>query len=165
MSALSADDVIRLLELQPHPERGYYRETFRDLSGSGGRAASTAIYYLLAKDEISRWHRIDAAEVWHWYGGAALLLSRAPPDGTVMHTLLGPNLAADERPQAVIPKAIGNRREAAGTGHWWAAPWHPDLLLRDSNWQTRASSPATPRRNCELLRVQRKVHFSTANDA
>jgi len=116
MSALSADDVIRLLELQPHPERGYYRETFRDLSGSGGRAASTAIYYLLAKDEISRWHRIDAAEVWHWYGGAALLLSRAPPDGTVMHTLLGPNLAADERPQAVIPE--GYWQQARSCGDW-----------------------------------------------
>ncbi len=116
MTALSADDVIRLLELQPHPERGYYRETFRDPTGSGGRAASNAIYYLLAKDEISRWHRIDAAEVWHRYAGAALLLSRVAPDGFVMHTLLGPNLAADERPQAVIPE--GYWQQAQSCGDW-----------------------------------------------
>ncbi|MEE9586530.1 MAG: cupin domain-containing protein, partial [Hyphomicrobiaceae bacterium] len=104
MTALSADDAIRLLELQPHHERGYYRETFRDPRGSGGRAASGAIYYLLAKDEISRWHRVDAAEIWHWYAGAALLLSVAPSGGIAMHLRLGPDLATGERPQVVIPK-------------------------------------------------------------
>ena len=117
MTALSADDVIRLLELQPHPERGHYRETFRDdPSGADGRAASTAIYYILAKDEISRWHRVDAAEIWHWYAGAPLLLSVAPPHGIAIHTQLGPDLVNDERPQAMVPK--GHWQQARSCGAW-----------------------------------------------
>jgi len=76
MSALSADEIIRLLALAPHPEGGHYRETFRDEARDAtGRAASTAIYFLLAAGEISRWHRVDAAEVWHWYAGAPLVLT------------------------------------------------------------------------------------------
>lgn len=76
----SADDIIRLLELRPHPEGGHFRETFRD-SGGEGRAASTAIYFLLKAGETSRWHAVDAAEVWHHYAGAPLLLEIAAPDG------------------------------------------------------------------------------------
>ncbi|HSM20308.1 MAG TPA: cupin domain-containing protein, partial [Hyphomicrobiales bacterium] len=69
-SDLSAEAVVRLLELQPHPEGGHYRETFRDQAPVAGRAHSTAIYYLLAAGEVSHWHRVDAAELWHWYAGA-----------------------------------------------------------------------------------------------
>jgi predicted cupin superfamily sugar epimerase len=79
-SDYSVSDLIDLLDLEPHPEGGHYRETLRDSTGGGGRAASTAIYFLLAAGEESRWHRIDATEVWHWYGGAPLLLS-ASMDG------------------------------------------------------------------------------------
>ena len=61
--------VIRILALQPHPEGGHYRETFRDAFIVNGRAASTAIYFLLHQGERSRWHRIDVSEVWHWYAG------------------------------------------------------------------------------------------------
>jgi predicted cupin superfamily sugar epimerase len=69
-SDLCADDIIRLLGLMPHPEGGRYRETFRDsVTDAAGRAASTAIYFLLAAGEVSRWHRVDAAEAWHWYAG------------------------------------------------------------------------------------------------
>ena len=82
MAELSAADVIRILDLKPHPEGGHYRETFRDDRGDGARAASTAIYFLLAEGEVSRWHRVDAAEVWHWRtpagrGGARLLAKRS----------------------------------------------------------------------------------------
>src|SRR5262245_66336554 len=73
--ALSAEAVVALLNLEPHPENGHFRETFRDgRMVPGGRAASTAIYFLLRGGERSRWHRVDAAEVWHWYAGAPLLL-------------------------------------------------------------------------------------------
>jgi Cupin superfamily (DUF985) len=72
--ALTADEVITHLGLKPHPEGGWYRETFRDERGHAGRAHSTAILYLLKAGEVGRWHRVDAAEVWHWYGGAPLLL-------------------------------------------------------------------------------------------
>ena len=110
MSDLTATEVIRRLELVPHPEGGNFRETFRDQRSEGGRAASTAIYFLLAAGEVSRWHRVDAAEVWHWYAGAALELAGAAPDGPLTQIRLGQDLAAGERPQAVVP-----------TGHWQRA--------------------------------------------
>ena len=98
---MTADEIIAALDLQPHPEGGYYRETFRDYAGRDGRARSTAIYYLLRAGEVSRWHRIDAAEIWHWYGGDALELSFAG-SGTISRVLLGPKLSEGQRPQIVI---------------------------------------------------------------
>ncbi len=112
----SAADVIGLLALEPHPEGGHFRETFRDTAGSDGRAASTAIYFLLAAGEISRWHRVDAVEVWHWYAGAPLELSLAPPAGTVSHVRLGSTLQSGERPQAVVP--AGHWQSARSLGDW-----------------------------------------------
>jgi uncharacterized protein len=110
----SADDIIALLGLAPHPEGGYFRETFRDAAGSeGARAASTAIYFLLRAGEISRWHRVDAAEVWHWYAGAPLALSLADASGRITHRL-GTNLAAGERPQAVVPARAWQQAESLG---------------------------------------------------
>jgi uncharacterized protein len=105
--------VIRLLDLRPHPEGGHYRETFRDQHAADGRAASTAIYFLLAAGERSHWHRIDAVEVWHWYAGAALALRIAGSDGT--ETIrLGPDLAAGERPQAAVPAGAWQAAESLG---------------------------------------------------
>ena len=83
MRALSAAEVIRLLDLKPHPEGGHFRETFRDACVEDGRAASTAIYFLLARGERSHWHRIDAAEVWHYYAGAPLVLEMRDENGPV----------------------------------------------------------------------------------
>lgn len=98
----SADDIIRLLELQPHPEGGYFRETFRDGRQIEGRAASTAIYFLLKEGQHSHWHRVDAAEIWHWYAGAPLALMIA--DGQAQETvILGNVLEENQRPQAVVP--------------------------------------------------------------
>ena len=101
---LSAADVIRLLDLAPHPEGGHFRQTFRDARMvDGERAASTAIYFLLARDERSHWHKVDAAEVWHYHAGAALMLEIAAPEGgAIERCRLGPDLAAGERPQAVV---------------------------------------------------------------
>ena len=74
-STLMAAEIIRLLDLKPHPEGGHFREVFRDARQvDGARAASTAIYFLLARGERSHWHRIDAAEIWHFHAGAALEL-------------------------------------------------------------------------------------------
>jgi predicted cupin superfamily sugar epimerase len=102
---LSAVDVIRLLDLKPHPEGGHFRETFRDSrTVDGGRAASTAIYFLLARGERSHWHRVDAVEVWLWHAGAPLVLEIAErDDGPVKRATLGPDLANGERPQAIVP--------------------------------------------------------------
>jgi len=116
MSPLTAAQVIACLDLKPHPEGGHFRETFRDPAhGADGRAASTAIYFLLARGERSRWHRIDAPEIWHWHAGAALLLETAGASG-VTTVRLGCDLAAGERPQAVVP--AGAWQAAASLGDW-----------------------------------------------
>jgi predicted cupin superfamily sugar epimerase len=109
--------IIARLELKPHPEGGYYRETFRDARADAqGRARSTAIYYLLARGDRSHWHRIDAVEIWHYYSGAALTLKIAN-EGCAPHTItLGPNVAAGERPQAIVPE--GAWQSAESTGDW-----------------------------------------------
>jgi predicted cupin superfamily sugar epimerase len=117
--ALTADQIIALLDLKPHPEGGHFRETFRDPAGEGGRAASTAIYFLLKRGERSHWHRVDATEVWHWHAGAPLRLSTAPADaGPVTDHVLGADLAAGERPQGVVPPH-----------HWQAAETLGDWTL------------------------------------
>src|SRR5262249_26124634 len=100
---LTAAEVIARLALKPHPEGGHFRETFRDpVVDARGRAASTAIYFLLARAERSHWHRIDAAETWHYYTGASLALSIAFT-GKCEQIRLGTDLAAGERPQAIVP--------------------------------------------------------------
>jgi hypothetical protein len=115
--------VIRVLGLLPHPEGGYYRETFRDAalvrigegtSEVGARAASTAIYFLLAAGEVSRWHRIDAAEVWHWYAGAPLELGLAAPGSNARRMVLGPDIFAGEQPQLVVPARHWQRAKSLG---------------------------------------------------
>jgi predicted cupin superfamily sugar epimerase len=96
-----ADKIIRRLRLKPHPEGGHYRETFRD-AAKRGRAHSTAIYFLLKRGEESRWHRIDAAEIWHFYAGAPLALS-IKQNGRAVTRLLGNELAKKQSPQIVVP--------------------------------------------------------------
>ena len=111
---LSAADIIARLELRPHPEGGYYRETFRDKRvHENGRAHSTAIYFLLARGERSHWHRIDAVEVWHYYAGDPLKLEIV--DGAKeLIVRLGPNVHADETPQAVVPARAWQAAETLG---------------------------------------------------
>jgi uncharacterized protein len=123
---LAAADVIRLLDLKPHPEGGHFRETFRDAppsipptpAGEGrvgvGRAASTAIYFLLARGERSHWHRVDAVEVWHFYAGAPLELEIASASGSRARIKLGNDLAAGEHPQAVVPAHAWQAAQSLG---------------------------------------------------
>jgi hypothetical protein len=115
----SAADIIARLELKPHPEGGHYRETFRDARlDANGRAHSTAIYFLLARGQRSHWHRIDAVEIWHYYAGSALTLHLADDAGQ-RSVRLGPDLAAGEVPQAVVP--AGAWQAAESTGDWTLA--------------------------------------------
>jgi predicted cupin superfamily sugar epimerase len=116
---LTAAEIVRLLDLAPHPEGGHFRETFRDPQPvAGTRAASTAIYFLLARGERSRWHRIDAAEVWHYYAGAPLKLELAgvgpAPGASASRLVLGGDLAGGERPQAVVPADTWQAAESLG---------------------------------------------------
>ena len=111
---LSAAEVIARLQLSPHPEGGHFRETFRDCRGEdGGRAHSTAIYFLLARGERSHWHRIDAVEIWHYYAAPPLTLRIADGDG--LRTLqLGADLAAGESPQGIVPPHAWQAAESVG---------------------------------------------------
>lgn len=113
---LSAEAVIAMLGLAPHPEGGHYRQTFADTVLLDGRPASTAIYYLLAAGERSHWHKVDAVEIWHHHAGAPLALSLSE-GGRAQETLtLGPDLAAGERPQGIVPR--GWWQSAVSLGAW-----------------------------------------------
>lgn len=101
---MNASEIIALLELARHPEGGWYRQTFEDTPEAGLRAQSTAIYYLLEAGDNSHWHRVDAAEVWHWYGGAPLRLCLSHQGNVIDEYVLGPDLAAGQRPQVVVPR-------------------------------------------------------------
>jgi hypothetical protein len=113
---LAAADIVRLLDLKPHPEGGHYRETFRDArTVEAARAASTAIYFLLARGERSHWHRVDAAEVWHFYAGAPLKLEIAVGGrGPVETFRIGADITGGERPQVVVPAKAWQAAESLG---------------------------------------------------
>lgn len=98
-----SERLIAALELLPHPEGGYYRETFRDFTPRGGRAHSTAIYYLLREGEVSLLHRIDAVEIWHFYRGAPLELTIVEEGEPARRQVLGGQIEKGERPQIVVP--------------------------------------------------------------
>ncbi|WP_117196151.1 cupin domain-containing protein [Rhizobium terrae] len=110
---MEAKEIIEALGMQPHPEGGWYVETFRD-GNAGTRGHSTAIYYLLETGQSSHWHRVrDAAEVWHFYAGDPLLL-RISDGRAVERVTLGTNLAKGERPQAVVPADAWQAAEPLG---------------------------------------------------
>ncbi len=117
-AGLTAEDVIARLRLAPHPEGGWFRETFRDVPLPDGRAASTAIYYLLAAGQASHWHRVtDAAEAWHFHAGAPLELGIAPHAGG--HggvVVLGTDLIGGQTPRAIVP--AGDWQSARSLGAW-----------------------------------------------
>ncbi len=101
--------------MRPHPEGGWYVETFRDSAG-GARGHSTAIYFLLERGQVSAWHRVrDAVEVWHFYAGSPLELTTAALSGRTPHRR-GIDLAAGERPPAVVPADVW--QTARSLGDW-----------------------------------------------
>ena len=112
-----AQKVIEALGLQPHPEGGWFRETFRDEAPEGERAASTAIFYLLERGQVSAWHRVrDASEVWHHYAGGPLKLSLAAPCAPAGVQVLGPDIFAGQTPQVVVP--VNWWQSARPLGDW-----------------------------------------------
>ena len=113
MSKLTARDVIFTLGMEQHPEGGWFVQTFLDDEEQGGRANSTAIYYLLEAGDTSHWHRVDAVEVWHYYTGAPIELSLSDGVSVDMH-VLGPDIQAGQRPQVVVPKAVWQSARSLG---------------------------------------------------
>lgn len=117
MVEYTASQLVQMLRLTPHPEGGFYRETYRDpVTLPNGRSCATAIYFLLQRDERSRWHRVDATETWHWYAGAQLNLWLAPPQGKPQLLRLGQDIADGAEPQHVVP--AGYWQSAATTGDY-----------------------------------------------
>lgn len=115
----TADQLIERLKLQPHPEGGYYRQTWIADSADGTRPAGTCIYFLLKSGEASHWHRVDAAEIWHYYAGAPLILSLSETDeGPAKDHTLGPDVLNGEQPQLIVPPH-----------HWQAAKTTGDYTL------------------------------------
>ncbi len=112
----TAQDIIRALDLAPHPEGGWYRETWRAQAGEGERPAGTSIYYLLDVGDFSHWHRVDAAEIWHWYAGAPLSLSVSPDGHDAQAHIIGPEIAAGQRPQHIVP--VNWWQSATSLGAW-----------------------------------------------
>jgi predicted cupin superfamily sugar epimerase len=110
--------IIDALGMRPHPEGGWYVETYRDPDETGGRSRSTAIYFLLEAGQVSHWHRVDAVEIWHWHAGAPLALSIAQEDRRdTLDTLeLGPDILAGQRPQGVVPTQAW--QSARSLGDW-----------------------------------------------
>jgi predicted cupin superfamily sugar epimerase len=112
---LTAQDIVRLLDLKPHPEGGHYRETWRADAALGERSDGTAIYYLLGEGEISHWHRIDADEIWHWHAGSALDLGLSHDGRHVDTHRLGPDMAEGERPQVIVPRFCWQTARSLGS--------------------------------------------------
>jgi predicted cupin superfamily sugar epimerase len=108
--------VRQALDLAPHPEGGHYREVWRDRPASGGRGAASSILFLLESGERSRWHRVDAAELWLWQAGAPLALGVCAADGVPYQVRLGPDLSQGETLQHTVP--VGAWQDARSLGRW-----------------------------------------------
>ena len=106
---MTADDIITTLNLQPHPEGGWYRQIYD--SADGERSSVTSIYFLLKAGERSHWHRVDAAEIWNFHGGAPLELAiSGTAEGPARTLTLGSRITEGEQPQGIVPP-----------GHWQSA--------------------------------------------
>ena len=111
---MNAQQIIDHLNLSPHPEGGYYRQTW--VADGPGRPSGTCIYFLLEAGQKSHWHKVDATEIWLYHAGAPLILSISHSDqGPAQDTLLTPDLL-EGAPQIIVPK--DNWQAAQSTGDW-----------------------------------------------
>ena len=110
-------ELIERLQLAPHPEGGWYRETWRSTASVGERSAGSAIFFLLETGQQSQWHQVDADEFWLWHAGSELELGIAAADGSTAKRLnLGPEVLAGEEPQLMIP--AGQWQTARASRGW-----------------------------------------------
>ena len=114
---MTAAAIITKLNLQPHPEGGYYRQTW--IADNEGRATGTCIYFLLKAGDSSHWHKVDATEIWLYHAGAPITLSLAETEnGPAVDHILGPDVLGEQSPQIIVP-----------TDHWQAARTTGDWTL------------------------------------
>jgi uncharacterized protein len=113
-----AEQIIAALNLSPHPEGGWYRQTW--VAGGPERPTGTAIYFLLQGGHPSHWHRVDAVEIWHFHAGAPLVLSLSETEaGPATDLLIGADVLAGQTPQGIVPKDWW--QAARSTGDWTLA--------------------------------------------
>ena len=113
---MNADDLIEQLGLEPHPEGGWFRQTW--IADGPGRASGTCIYFLLKQGESSHWHKVDAVEIWHFYAGTPLVLSISETDkGPAQDHILGSDFAGGQTPQVIVPEGYW---QAASAPDGWA---------------------------------------------
>lgn len=113
----TARAIIERLQLEPHPEGGWYRETWRADAAAGERAGGTCIHFLLEAGHRSHWHRVDADELWLWHAGAPLELQIAGEDGAIEAVTLGGDVLRGHAPQRLVPAGCWQATEArAGWG-------------------------------------------------
>ncbi|MCP5363781.1 MAG: cupin domain-containing protein [Hyphomicrobiales bacterium] len=141
---MTADQIIQALGLQPHPEGGWFRETYRDRPASGERGALTVIYYLLKAGERSAWHRVDATEVWHYYAGAPLRLSLAQQPGALSILELGTDFAAGQVAHGVVPKQVWQSAESLGDWTLVGCTVAPAFEFTGFELASATFSPNTP---------------------
>jgi predicted cupin superfamily sugar epimerase len=121
---LEANDIIRILGLEPLPhEGGMWVESYRDRH-------SGAIYFLIRDGDFSAMHRLTGPEIWHFYAGSPVQMLALLPDRSVREPILGPDLSSGQRPQVIVPSGVW--QGASTTGAWsllgttMAPPFHDD---------------------------------------
>ena len=152
MENFSAEKIINLLELEAHPEGGFYRQTFKDADTNlSGRSLSSVIYYLLKFDQVSHWHKVDATEAWFWHSGGPMVITISPDgcDAEALH--LGPNIQANQKPHVIVKKNYW--QSAVSLGEWSLVSCMVShafefngFEMADKNWFP--SSKETLKKNC-----------------
>ena len=150
MDAYDGNEVAEILDLSPLPhEGGLYRQTWRD-------AYSTAIYYLLVAPDFSAFHRLPGMETFHWYGGDPARLTMLHADGTVTRTVMGMDLGAGQRPQAVVPGGAWQALETLGRWSLFGTTMAPGYRDEDFELTDAASLlPAWPEAGDDIRRLTR----------
>lgn len=148
---MTADQIIALLGLEPHPEEGgMWTQTWLDEQGSG-------IYFLIRPDDFSAMHQLDAPEIWHHYLGAPVSMLLLFPDGTVQRPALGKELESGERPCVPVPAGVwmgaSTRGDWSLVGTTMAPPWHPDHFRLGERSSLAGRYPQAARRIEELTRI------------
>ena len=144
-ASIDVATIVRLLDLSPHPEGGFFRETFRDRHAGAPRDHSTAIYYLLPAGEVSAWHRVVQAELWHGYGGGSLVLTISENGHDAASHRLGPHILSGERPQAIVPPGAWQTAETLGRWSLMGCTVAPGFSFEDFELAPPDWRP-TPRR-------------------
>lgn len=137
----TAAEIIATLDLAPHPEGGWFRQTFRD-TGPDERGHSTAIYFLLEAGKPSHWHKVHgSSEVWLWHAGAPIRLKLSEDGITETHQILGMDLVAGERPQLIVPPGWWQAAETCGAWTLVSCTVAPGFLFENFELAAQGWAP------------------------